>query len=672
MKFYKAKKQSLVFLCVLSILLSIFPVSITAEAGKTVTATTEETIKQGAIGTCYVYIDSLDSLTVLDVSVQFDSTKVKVNDMFNSVSCTLYENSKNYSSVQFSYTFDGKGASTSTRLFYFTYQVLSDAEAGDTYFDITIEEAYDNTLETVAVSGTGCAFRVEEVGYTVSYTLHSRDKVSVNAGDTFLMWYQFNDSRIVSGSVAIYYDKELFEVYRVIEGGLLSNKVYDVNINTPGVIYISFAGSEYNRRFDLADIMFKAIKNVDTTSNFTCQVTELYDIDRNSFPCRTNATTVTIKHDPTYVGDSPKMQVSATYDEATDQVTANISLGSQSHLGAGDFVLSFDPEVLSLSSYEKCFSPDYFGVNTTGVADGKLMFSIISMEDIVSKENVLTVKFDVKKTCQEQMTDLGLAGSVLTDSLTNTILLNLLGGQVSIPEGHSYTDGLDTSCDNCDHTREVYCKFIEITQTPTKLTYLEGEELDTTGMIVTAHYDENTSVVVADYEVSGYTSTLGTKTITVSCEGHTATFTVTVNTKVPSILTSSIYTIKGTYVSKITAGTTVSTLLSGLNEGAYCKVYNGNSVVSGTTSVGTGMLVKIMDGDTVKATYTIIVTGDTNGDGNITITDMIAIKAHVLKKSTLSGVYAIAADTNGDNGISVTDFIQVKAKILGKGTITAR
>jgi hypothetical protein len=84
------------------------------------------------------------------------------------------------------------------------------------------------------------------------------------------------------------------------------------------------------------------------------------------------------------------------------------------------------------------------------------------------------------------------------------------------------------------------------------------------------------------------------------------------------------------------------------------------------------MLVKIMDGDTVKATYTIIVTGDTNGDGNITITDMIAIKAHVLKKSTLSGVYAIAADTNGDNGISVTDFIQVKAKILGKGTITAR
>jgi hypothetical protein len=38
----------------------------------------------------------------------------------------------------------------------------------------------------------------------------------------------------------------------------------------------------------------------------------------------------------------------------------------------------------------------------------------------------------------------------------------------------------------------------------------------------------------------------------------------------------------------------------------------------------------------------------------------------------LSGVNAQAADTNGDGGISVTDFIQIKAKILGKGAITAR
>ena len=159
----------------------------------------------------------------------------------------------------------------------------------------------------------------------------------------------------------------------------------------------------------------------------------------------------------------------------------------------------------------------------------------------------------------------------------------------------------------------------------------------------------------------------------IACYGNAVyTAVYNSNTRVPSTITSSDYTVSSTTISKITAGTTVSSLLSGFNEGSYCKVYKGNAEVSGNTAVGTGMIVKIMDGNAVKASYTIIVTGDTNGDGNITVTDMIAIKAHVLKKSTLSGVYATAADTNGDNGISITDFIQVKAKILGKGNITAR
>lgn len=61
--------------------------------------------------------------------------------------------------------------------------------------------------------------------------------------------------------------------------------------------------------------------------------------------------------------------------------------------------------------------------------------------------------------------------------------------------------------------------------------------------------------------------------------------------------------------------------------------------------------------------------GDCNNDGDITITDMIAVKAHILDKSTLSGDAATAADTNQDGDITITDFIQIKAHILGKSTI---
>ncbi len=65
-----------------------------------------------------------------------------------------------------------------------------------------------------------------------------------------------------------------------------------------------------------------------------------------------------------------------------------------------------------------------------------------------------------------------------------------------------------------------------------------------------------------------------------------------------------------------------------------------------------------------------IVKGDCNGDGKITITDMLAIKSHILGKSSLSGDLAQAADTNKDGKITITDFIQVKAHILGKSSLS--
>ncbi len=69
---------------------------------------------------------------------------------------------------------------------------------------------------------------------------------------------------------------------------------------------------------------------------------------------------------------------------------------------------------------------------------------------------------------------------------------------------------------------------ISVTKAPDKVVYTVGEELDLTGMIVTAAYSDNSTETVTDYTVSGYTSTVGTKTVTVTYNGKTATFTVTV------------------------------------------------------------------------------------------------------------------------------------------------
>lgn len=237
-------------------------------------------------------------------------------------------------------------------------------------------------------------------------------------------------------------------------------------------------------------------------------------------------------------------------------------------------------------------------------------------------------------------------------------------------EYHTYDNGESLTCESCNKARIL--TDISTSNLPIKLQYTEGEELDLSGLVVVAYYDNNTSGTITNYTVTGYSSTIGTQTITITYQGKAITFTVTVKSKTPSTITSLTYNVNGNNISKITAGTTVSLLLDGINEGEYCKVYKGNEELSANDIIGTGMVVKIIDGNTVTAQYTVIVTGDTNGDGKVNITDMIAIKAHVLEKTLLSGVYAIAADTSGEGNISITDFIQVKSKILGKSDIVAR
>ena len=66
---------------------------------------------------------------------------------------------------------------------------------------------------------------------------------------------------------------------------------------------------------------------------------------------------------------------------------------------------------------------------------------------------------------------------------------------------------------------------------PNKTEYEIGDELDLTGLMVTAHYSDGNEKVLSagDYEVSGFdSSTAGEKTVTVTYQGETVSFKITV------------------------------------------------------------------------------------------------------------------------------------------------
>lgn len=436
----KKIKICISLVCVIAILFSSLITNIAADGGKTVTATTSATIKQGGSGTCYVYIDSTESLAALDVTVHFDPAKVKINSVYNSVSCTMYDSVKNTDNVQFSYILDGKGSTSKTTLFYFYYSVLSNAEVGNAYFDITVGEAYDNGLNDIAVSGSRTNFTITETVTNKTCSVSSTSSIKTSVGQEFSLSYRFSTYQIASGSSAINYDPELFEVAEVTSGGFLDNKISDINTKLLGSVYISFVGTEYNTKYDFVTIKFKTIKNVNEASKITFKATELCDKDLNPITCSDYVTTANVTFDETYVGDAPKMSVTAKYNAITKKVTANILLEENSKLGAGDFVLEFDPNVLTFSSYEKGFSPDFFNINDKEVAEGKLKFSIISLNDINTKETVLTIVFNVLQTKNEQPTAITIKGNLIADSLTNPIMLQFINANIIIPEQHTLGD----------------------------------------------------------------------------------------------------------------------------------------------------------------------------------------------------------------------------------------
>ena len=98
-------------------------------------------------------------------------------------------------------------------------------------------------------------------------------------------------------------------------------------------------------------------------------------------------------------------------------------------------------------------------------------------------------------------------------------------------------------------------------------------------------------------------------------------------------------------------------------------MYDDGIVQNANAVLGTGMQLSIVKDGKFYKNYTIVVTGDTNGDGKVNITDMIAVKSHILKKTSLSGIQFYAGDTNGDGKVNITDFIKIKGYILKKNSI---
>lgn len=432
MKVFKKRKTLLSLLCALALLLSMGSLPLAAVDANRITAVTGSTLRRGETATCIVSVDSAAGLAALDAAVHYAPDRVEILGVYNSVGCIGYDSTTLADEIRVSYLLDGQGAAAKTELFYFHYRALADAPLGAAGFDITVGEAWDGDLQPVAVSGSRCSFTIEEQRVSRSCSVYGSRSVATAVEQEFTLAYRFSTAQLASGRAVITYDPELFRVAAVREGGLLTGKVADIHTGLTGEIDISFVGTEYGTAADLVSVTFRTKKNVSAASTITLKTPELTDAELNPVLCSGYTTDVQIAFDDTYTGDAPSMRLDGSFSYAARQITLTVSLAAGSRLGAGDFVLGFDPALVSYRSCVKGIAPAYFLINDKEADAGRLKFHIISQEDILTAETVLTAVFDVAPAYRGAAADFTLRGTGLTDAMTEKILLNFIDASIPL------------------------------------------------------------------------------------------------------------------------------------------------------------------------------------------------------------------------------------------------
>lgn len=307
-------------------------------------------------------------------------------------------------------------------------------------------------------------------------------------------------------------------------------------------------------------------------------------------------------------------------------------------------------------------------------------------QSIIVSENILNnivITSEPNKTEYIEGQNFDTAGMKITANysdgsskeITNYIIIdgnNLTVNKTTITV--SYTENNVTK--TVDQTITVSKKTlssIRISTAPNKTTYIEGQNFDATGMKVTAIYNNSTNKEVTDYTITGASNLTTDKTsVTISYTESGVTKTTTQPITVTKKLEISFDGYNEVnkdgikYIDNIAPSTTMENLINNVGTNGTITVYKDNKEITDKKiKISTGMKVKISLNNE-NHEFTIVVKGDTNGDGESDLRDLLQINKHRLNKTLLTAEHLLAGDVNKDNEVNLKDLLQINKFRLGK------
>ena len=143
------------------------------------------------------------------------------------------------------------------------------------------------------------------------------------------------------------------------------------------------------------------------------------------------------------------------------------------------------------------------------------------------------------------------------------------------------------------------------------------------------------------------------------------------NPEKPEKITSNKYRIEEGYIEKIAPQTTVAQFKKNVKvenvttEPQMVFIDENGNTLQEDSLIKTGTKLKV--GSSLQ--FTLIVTGDIDGDAEITINDLANIRLHLIDKKSLTGIKLKAGDIDEDGEVTINDLASMKLILIGLSEI---
>ena len=142
---------------------------------------------------------------------------------------------------------------------------------------------------------------------------------------------------------------------------------------------------------------------------------------------------------------------------------------------------------------------------------------------------------------------------------------------------------------------------------------------------------------------------------------------IDIKLSVDDIVSNSGFTKTDNFITKLNNGTLASYIKNTLiSEGATKVIITkeDGSEIKDTDIITTNYKLEVTANEEIKS-YILSVKGDTSGDGQISILDLLQVQKHIKGAKKLTGASLLAGDTSGDKDVTILDLLQIQKHIKG-------